>query len=196
MSLVPQDYELADVDKLSPHPENPRVGDTDLIAQSIARHGFYGSVVAQRSTGHVLAGNHRLAAAKQQGIGQLPVIWVDVDDDTARRILLVDNRLGERATWDYEQLALVLAEVQATDDDLSGLGWEQHELEALLGAEWRPPTQDDEFHEYEEKGARRTLSLSVDAWVVVDAAVAQAREADEHLSEEAALVLVCKEYLR
>jgi hypothetical protein len=191
-----QTYELVDVASLVPHPENPRKGDVDAIAASIDAHGFYGAVVAQVATGHVLAGNHRLLAAQQQGIEQVPVLWLDVDDATARRILLVDNRTNERATWDFEALAAVLAEVQAEDADLAGLGWDEHELEALLGAEWQPPVQDDNFDEYEERGARRSLSLTVDAWVVIDSAVAlvREREGDPNMSEEAALVHLCKAY--
>lgn len=200
MSDLPasQTYELVDPAKLVPHPDNPRKGDVQAIAESIGAHGFYGAVVVQRSTGHVLAGNHRLLAAQAHGIDKLPVLWLDVDDATARRILLVDNRTNERATWDFEALAAVLAEVQAEDADLAGLGWDEHELEALLGAEWTPPVQQDDFDSYEERGARRSLSLSVDAWVVIDDAVAlvRQREGDPNMTEEAALVHVCKAYAR
>lgn len=200
MSELPtaQTYALVDVADLSAHPENPRKGDVDAIAASIGAHGFYGAVVVQASTGYVLAGNHRLLAAQQQGIEQVPVLWLDVDDATARRILLVDNRTNERATWDFEALAAVLAEVQAEDDDLAALGWDEHELEALLGAEWQPPTQTDDFDEYEERGARRSLVLTTDAWVVVDEAVAmvRTREGDANMTEEAALVHLCKAYAR
>lgn len=188
---------MAATDELVPHPDNPRQGDVTAIAASISAHGFYGALVVQQSTGHVLAGNHRLLAAQQLGLEEVPVVWVDCDDATARRILLVDNRANERATWDFEALAAVLSDLQAEDDDLHGLGWDEHELEALLGAEWSPPAANSEsFDEYEEKGARRTLTLSVDSWMVVDAAVALVRQrlGDHNLSEEAALVAVCKAY--
>lgn len=195
--MTVQHYDTAPTDSLVPHPDNPRKGDVPAIAASIKAHGFYGALVVQQSTGHVLAGNHRLLAAQQVGLPEVPVVWLDCDDTTARRILLVDNRANERATWDFEQLAQVLGELQAEDDDLAGLGWDEHELEALLGAEWNPPAASGEdFDEYEERGARRTLALSTDAWVVVDAAVALARETevDPNLTEEQALVAVCKAY--
>lgn len=55
------------LDRLATHPENPRQGDVAAIAASIETNGFYGAVVAQKSSGHVLAGNHRLLAARERG---------------------------------------------------------------------------------------------------------------------------------
>jgi hypothetical protein len=47
----------------------------------------------------VLAGNHRLIAARELGWEHLAVVCMDVDEEQARRILLVDNRSSDaRAT--------------------------------------------------------------------------------------------------
>lgn len=124
--LAQQQYDVTSVDELRQHPLNPRKGNVELIAKSIDVNGFYGAVVAQRSTGYVLAGNHRLLAAKQHGVDELPVIWLDVDDDAARRILLVDNRANDLASYDNERLAELLRGVELdgtgyTDDDLAKL---------------------------------------------------------------------------
>lgn len=82
--LLAQDYELVPIDKLHKHPDNPRRGATEHIARSVATHGFYGAVVAQRSTGAILAGNHRWEVAKREKLEKIPVVWVDVDDRTAK----------------------------------------------------------------------------------------------------------------
>lgn len=132
MTLATQDYELVDVDKLTLHPENPRRGDVDVIADSIAANGFYGALVAQRSTGYVLAGNHRLLAAQRHGIDRLPVIFLDVDDETARRILLVDNRANDVAGYDDDALLSLLQSVAAVDAELVGTGYSADELAALV----------------------------------------------------------------
>lgn len=125
--LATQQYEVASVDELRQHPQNPRKGDVAVIAKSIDVNGFYGAVVAQRSTGYVLAGNHRLLAAKQHGIDELPVLWLDVDDDAARRILLVDNRANDLASYDNDQLAELLRDI-----DLDGTGYTDDDLAKLL----------------------------------------------------------------
>jgi ParB-like chromosome segregation protein Spo0J len=137
--IVAQEYELTPIDKLTAHPANPRVGDVDVLVDSIAVNGFYGSVVAQRSTGHVLAGNHRLLAARQHGIESLPVIWLDVDDDAALRILLVDNRSNDLASYDDEALLAVLRELGA---DLGGTGYDEDALAKLIESV-EPPFKPD-----------------------------------------------------
>lgn len=130
MSIVDQVYELVSAADLVPHPDNPRHGDVDSIAESVAHNGFYGALIVQRSTRRVLAGNHRLYAARQEGIEQLPVIWVDVDDDAARRILLVDNRSNDVATYDAGKLEALLAELNVTEHGLAGTGYSAADLAA------------------------------------------------------------------
>src|SRR6185312_6845095 len=92
------------VDSLSLFDGNPRQGDIGALHESIEHNGFYGALIAQKSTGKILAGNHRYQAAVQRGATTLPVIWVDVDSDQARRIVIADNRLNDRADWDRNAL--------------------------------------------------------------------------------------------
>lgn len=121
------------LDRLATHPENPRQGDVAAIAASIETNGFYGAVVAQKSSGHVLAGNHRLLAARERGDKTLPVIWIDVDDDRARRILLADNRTSDIGVYDDQTLLDLLVELSETDAHLEGTGYTTDDLEAMLG---------------------------------------------------------------
>lgn len=131
MNIINEATELTDVRLLKPHPKNPNRGDTGAIEESIASNGFYGAIVAQRSTGHVLVGHHRLEAAKRLGAAELPVTWVDVDDTRALKIMLADNRTAEKAHRDETALAELLAELN-TADDLSGTGYGEADLEALV----------------------------------------------------------------
>lgn len=125
--VVNDAIELVPVDALTPHPENPRKGDLDAISQSLEAHGFYGVVVAQRSTGYVLAGNHRLLAAQQAHLDQLPVAWLEVDDDEARRILLADNRSNDLASYDDPKLKELLATLEGSAKGLLGTLYEAGE---------------------------------------------------------------------
>lgn len=126
-----QEYTLVALKALKPHPQNPRQGDIGAIYQSIEANGFYGAVVAQRSTGYILAGNHRYKAAKRAGLSQVPVIWLDVDDDRALRILLADNRTNDLASYDNDALAAILSEL-AESSDLVGTGYTGDDLDDLL----------------------------------------------------------------
>jgi ParB-like chromosome segregation protein Spo0J len=100
MNVVTQQYKIVPVEQLKIHPRNPRRGNQAIIAASIQHNGFFGAVVAQKSTGHILAGNHRYLAAVDAGAAKIPVIWLDVDDEAALKILLVDNRSNDLAGYD------------------------------------------------------------------------------------------------
>lgn len=67
--LLKQEFELVEVDRLKPHPENPRKGDEETIGNSIDGNKFYGACIVQRSTGHVLVGNHRSKVLRERGGG-------------------------------------------------------------------------------------------------------------------------------
>jgi hypothetical protein len=83
--IINETIEQVPIGSLKPHPRNPRRGDVGAIQASIGHHGFYGAVVAQRSTRRILAGNHRWLAAQAAGLTEVPVAWVDVDDEQTQR---------------------------------------------------------------------------------------------------------------
>lgn len=117
---------------LTPHPANPRQGDVGAIAESITANGWWGVIVAQRATGYVLAGNHRLQAARSLGMQTVPVHYLDVDDQTALRVLLADNRSNDRASYDDHALATLLQAVVADAGTLDGTLYDTDDLDQLL----------------------------------------------------------------
>lgn len=117
-----QKYSERAVAELKQHPNNPRRGNVEAIKQSIESSGFYGAIIVQKSTGFILAGNHRAQAAIAAGIKNVPVIEVDCDDKTAMRILLSDNRAAEGGEWDIDTL---LESLKLVDDEyLAGIGFD------------------------------------------------------------------------
>lgn len=129
------------IDNLAPDPQNARRGNVDAIRKSLSVFGQRKPVVVRRTgrdvdgnpTGIVIAGNHTLAAANALGWTHVAAVFVDDDDTTAKAYALADNRTGEIAEWDADQLAATLAELSATDIDMDALGWTDAELGALLG---------------------------------------------------------------
>ena len=130
--LRDQDYELVPIGDIQPHPKNPRQGDVNAIVASIKANQFYGVCVVQRSMGFILVGNHRWMAARQCGLEQIPVVWVDCDDATALRILLADNRTNDLASYDEQMLVEMLQEIQAEVGTLGGTGYDLEALDDLL----------------------------------------------------------------
>ncbi|QXJ19624.1 ParB N-terminal domain-containing protein [Actinomadura graeca] len=140
MELPDQRYEVVPMDRLTPHPDNPRQGDTEAIGESVETNGWYGAVIAQRSTGHILVGNHRWLTLQAKQASEVPVIWLDVDDDRARRILLADNRTGDRASYDQAGLLALLEGLATSADALAGTGYGMDELEDLRAVLDEVPT--------------------------------------------------------
>lgn len=132
MKIINQALEQVPVATLRLHPRNVNQGDVGAIHESIEANGFYGAVIAQRSTGYVLAGNHRLQAAQHAGAAEVPVIWVDVDDTEALRILLADNRTTRLGHDDPQALAELLQEILADAGTLQGTGYDGDALDELL----------------------------------------------------------------
>lgn len=132
MRILNQGTEVVPLDSLKQHPRNARSGDLGAIHQSIEANGFYGAVIAQKSTGFILAGNHRWLAAVQAGAAEIPVTWVDVDDDHALRIMLADNRTNDLASMDEAALADLLKELHAATGTLTGTGYDGDDLDELL----------------------------------------------------------------
>ena len=90
------------INSLTAYPMNPRRGDIDAIASSLTAHGQYRPIVVQASTKFVLAGNHTLKAAKKLGWKKIKAVLVDIDDDTAKKIVLADNRLTDLAGYNLQ----------------------------------------------------------------------------------------------
>jgi ParB-like chromosome segregation protein Spo0J len=150
--ILTTETELIPLDHLRPHPENPRRGDTSAIRASIEALGFYGVLIAQRSTGFVIVGNHRLRAAQELELDAVPVTYLDVDDETALRILLADNRTSDLGTYDDRLLADVLSSLAAAGA-LAGTGYDPDHLERLLAA-LAPPTPPEAFPDVDEENLR------------------------------------------
>lgn len=120
------------IDSVQPHPRNPREGDVGAIVESIKANGVYRPLYVQRSTGHIIAGSHTWRAQKALGANTVRVVPLDVDDDEALRILLVDNRANDIASYNDEGLAQLLKELATTPRGFEGTGFDAEALDELL----------------------------------------------------------------
>lgn len=116
------------VDSLKPYPGNPRRGNVDSIVKSLERNGQYRPIVVNKRTSEVLAGNHTLLAARKLGWNEIAATFVDVDEDQAARIVLVDNRANDVAGYDDDELRELLESLP----DLEGTGYDDAALAELI----------------------------------------------------------------
>lgn len=129
---------------LHPHPDNPNHGDVDAIAASLGEFGQYRAVVAL-TDGTILAGHHVVEALRQRGDTHARVDVIDTDQQTAKRIMLADNRTAELGEGlDPEQLLAVLD----TLDTLDGTGYTDTDVDDLLATINDTPPVDDKESPY------------------------------------------------
>lgn len=138
---APPTPETWDLDRLQPHPENPRQGDVGAVALSIRKHGQYRPLVVQASTGYVIAGSTTLRALHEEGYDAADVWVLDVDDEEAVRIMVADNRTSDLASYDDPALAALLVDLSAqTGPGLEGTGWTPDDLDRLIAeVAYAPP---------------------------------------------------------
>jgi hypothetical protein len=137
--IINDGYEVVPIGSLQPHPDNGRNSAEDILAESISTHGFYGALLVQRPNGRrkrgrILAGEHRWREMRSEGATEIPIIWTDVDDEEALRILIGDNRstdLSARLGYDRPKLAETLERLSARDL-LAGTGFDRGSVDELV----------------------------------------------------------------
>lgn len=123
---------LRPIEDVRQHPDNDNNGDTDEIRTSIEVNGMYRPVYVQKSTGYIVAGNHTYSACLELGSQTIPVIEIDVDDETALRIMEGDNQIARLARADAAQTLRNLRALQATELGLVGTGYQEWDMARLV----------------------------------------------------------------
>ena len=127
--------EMWPLERLVPYERNARTHSPEQVAQiaaSIQEFGFTNPILVDGADG-ILAGHGRLAAARDMGLAEVPVIVLDhLSDEQRRAYILADNKLALNAGWDEELLRMELGDLQLADFDMSLIGFSDEELAELL----------------------------------------------------------------
>src|SRR5690606_13758484 len=120
--------EWVETSKLVPWARNPRRNDKAVkkIAESIKRFGFGAPIVARRENGEVIAGHTRLKAAIRLKLSHVPVRYLDLNERESHLLAMADNKLGELAEWDQDEVARILSEYGLSE--VAVAGWDFDEL--------------------------------------------------------------------
>jgi DNA modification methylase len=137
------------LDRLLPSARNARTHSATQVAEiagSVRTFGFANPLLVDER-GSLIAGHGRLAAARQLGMSEVPVIVLaGLTDVERRQLMLADNRIAANAGWDFEMLRLELTELSELKADLSVLGFSKKELaQALTPANGAGLTDEDEI---------------------------------------------------
>jgi hypothetical protein len=134
---------MVPIDEVVQYPDNYNQGDVEAIAESIEVNGMYRPLYAQRSSRRIVAGNHTWEACKALGADHVPVVWLDIDDTQATRLLIADNRIAALARPDTSSLVALLEQLGQTALGLHGTGYIPDDLEQLTALAQMEPTYDE-----------------------------------------------------
>jgi hypothetical protein len=124
-------FGLEDINSFEPYPDNPRKANLEKLEESLKENGQYRPIVVNAKNKQILAGNHTWKAMKNIGEKQIYVTYVDADEATAKKIVLVDNRLNDLATYDTEVMSNLLGELM-NSGELVGTGFTADDVDDLL----------------------------------------------------------------
>lgn len=126
------------LDRLRPYERNARTHSREQLTQiaaSIQEFGFTNPILVDKTDG-ILAGHGRLAAAKDMGLKEVPVIVLDhLSPEQRRAYVIADNQLALNAGWDMDLLQQEVAALNLADFDLGLLGFDDDRIAALLDPE-------------------------------------------------------------
>jgi DNA modification methylase len=127
---------VADV---KPYEKNPRKNDeaVKFVAESIKEFGFKVPIVVDADN-IIVAGHTRFKAAKKLGLTEVPVIVADdLTDEQIKAFRLADNKVAEKAEWDFDLLSEELDEL--IDIDMTVFGFDDDVIEE------EPEVEEDDF---------------------------------------------------
>ncbi len=116
--------EELEIGKIKPYEKNPRKNDgaVDGVAESIKQFGFKQPIVVDKDC-VIVAGHTRYKAAKKLGMKTVPCVRADdLTEEQVKAYRILDNKLNELASWDFEAL-------QA---ELDNFGYQLGELDKYL----------------------------------------------------------------
>ena len=175
--------QMIPVDKLHPHPDNPRkvLGDVSELAESIKANGILQNLTVVPNNDNwddftVIIGHRRLAAAKQAGLTELPCAVVEMTEKEQLSTMLTENMQRSDLTVYEEakgcQLLLDLGDTVAEVAEKTGFSESkirrrvklcELDEEAFKESQLRQPTLQDyeRLNKIENIEERNTLLKSI-----------------------------------
>lgn len=169
LSFAPEAIETWPLAKLQPYAKNAKTHGADQVAKIAASMAEFGWTVPclVADDGELIAGHGRVLAATQLELTEAPVIVLGHLTEAQRRAYrIADNKLTELGTWDEALLSAELNDLLAEDFDLSLIGFDDAELEALLAGEVDPDAASREGEDDVPEAPETPISRPGDLWLL------------------------------
>ena len=148
MGKTTTEMQLVAVSKLIPYVNNARTHSAEQVMKlrsSLREFGFINPVIIDREF-NVIAGHGRILAAKEEGILEVPCVFVDYLTEAQKKAyILADNRTAMDAGWDEELLRIEIEALQGEDFDIGLTGFDESEIADLFGSDDTSGVKDDDY---------------------------------------------------
>ena len=154
---------------LLPADYNPRKdlkpGDAEYekLKRSIKQFGYVEPVIWNQTTGRVVGGHQRLKVLMDMGMTEVDCVVVAMDEEKEKALNIALNKIS--GDWDKDKLALLIADLQGADFDVSLTGFEPAEIDALFKDTLKDGVKDDDFDVGAEL-AQPTMTKPGDIWTL------------------------------
>jgi len=161
--------EKKNVKDLLPADYNPRKdlqpGDPEYekLKRSIEQFGYVEPVIWNKQTGRVVGGHQRLKVLIDSGITEVDVVVVDMNTEKEKALNIALNKIS--GEWDTDKLALVIADLQGADFDVSLTGFDPEELDDLFRDDVKGGVKEDDF-DVEAELNKPVFSKAGDLWML------------------------------
>ena len=148
MGKTTTEMQLVPLSRLVPYVNNARTHSPEQLTKlrsSLREFGFINPVIIDREF-NVIAGHGRIAAAKEEGMEEVPCVFADFLTEAQKKAyILADNRMALDAGWDEELLRIEIESLQGADFDVSLTGFGEDEIADLFAGDGEKDVKDDDF---------------------------------------------------
>ena len=137
------------INELKPADYNPRKdlkpGDPeyDKLKRSLAEFGYVEPVIYNHTTGRIVGGHQRVKVLADLGHDTVDCVVVELDETREKALNVALNKIS--GEWDQDKLALLIADLDASDFDAELTGFNDEEIQSLIGSLDENEVADDDF---------------------------------------------------
>ena len=134
---------------LTPADYNPRKdlqpgeADYEKLRRSLSEFGYVEPVIWNKTTGNVVGGHQRLKVLADLGYKTVDCVVVELDETREKALNVALNKIS--GDWDDSKLALLIADLDASDFDVELTGFDESEIQQLIGSLDGDSIEDDNF---------------------------------------------------
>jgi len=154
--LIPADY--------NPRKDlKPGDAEYEKLKRSIEQFGYVEPVIWNKTTGFVVGGHQRLKVLLDMGITEVECVVVEMDAEKEKALNIALNKIS--GEWDKDKLALLIADLQGADFDVSLTGFEPAEIDSLFKDAQQGKAKDDDF-DVEAELKAPVITKAGDVWTL------------------------------